>query len=387
MSSRDGWRRVKFGDVVRHVKEKVDPESSELERYVAGENMDTDELQITRWGTIGDGYLGPAFHRRFRSGQVLYGSRRTYLRKVALADFDGICANTTFVCETKDPDVLLPELLPFLMQTEAFHAHSIAQSKGSVNPYINWPDLASYEFDLPLLETQRSLVRKLNVCADLRRKRRRLLERCGVAERVVLEEVFNPAWPTVRTDQAGQVQLGLQRHPKYQTGKHSKPYLRVANVGDDELFLDDVLTMDFAGNDFEKYRLQAGDVLLNEGQSIELVGRASLFEGEIQECCFQKTLLRFRPSPEVDPLFALSWFRRAFYRGELSKLARRTSSMAHLTAVRFRAFPFPLPPLSEQKRVAERMRVLRDARLQLRRQLTSDRSTMARIAERLLQAT
>src|SRR2546423_5416596 len=89
MNSRDGWRRVTFGDVVRKVKETADPESSGLERYVAGEHMDTNELQITRWGAIGDGYLGPALHRRFRSGQVLYGSRRTYLRKVALADFDG----------------------------------------------------------------------------------------------------------------------------------------------------------------------------------------------------------------------------------------------------------------------------------------------------------
>jgi len=118
-------RTVKFGDVVRQVKDRVDPETSGLERYVAGEHMDTDDLRIRRWGTIGDGYLGPAFHMRFRSGQVLYGSRRTYLRKVAVADFDGICANTTFVVEPNTPE-LLPEFLPLVMTTEAFHAHSIA---------------------------------------------------------------------------------------------------------------------------------------------------------------------------------------------------------------------------------------------------------------------
>ncbi len=104
--------------------------------------MDTDDLRIRRWGDIGGDYLGPAFHMRFKPGQVLYGSRRTYLRKVAVADFEGICANTTFVFESKDPTVLLPELLPFIMQTEAFHDHSIKQSKGSVNPYVNFSDLA-----------------------------------------------------------------------------------------------------------------------------------------------------------------------------------------------------------------------------------------------------
>src|SRR5687768_13982097 len=132
---------VKFGDVVRQVKDRVDPTESGVERYVAGEHMDTDNLHIRRWGDIGNGYLGPAFHMRFKSGQVLYGSRRTYLRKVAFAEFEGITANTTYVIEPKDPDVLLPELLPFIMQTDSFNEHSIKQSKGSVNPYINFSDI------------------------------------------------------------------------------------------------------------------------------------------------------------------------------------------------------------------------------------------------------
>src|SRR5678816_4182031 len=114
----NGWRKVRFGHAVRQVKDRVDPETAGIERYVAGDHMDSDETRIRRWGTVGDGYLGPAFHMRFRRGQVLYGSRRTYLRKVAVADFDGICANTTYVLEPKDSEILLPELLPIIMQTE-----------------------------------------------------------------------------------------------------------------------------------------------------------------------------------------------------------------------------------------------------------------------------
>lgn len=156
-----GWQRVKFGDVVRQSKEKADPETSGLERYIGGEHMDTDDLRLRRWGEIGTGYLGPAFHMRFKPGQVLYGSRRTYLRKVALADFDGICANTTFVLESKDSQVLLPEFLPFLMQTEVFHAYSIKSSKGSVNPYINFSDLERFEFTLPSIHEQRKILELL----------------------------------------------------------------------------------------------------------------------------------------------------------------------------------------------------------------------------------
>lgn len=125
--------------------------------------MDSDDFRIRRWGTIGDGYLGPAFHMRFKPGHVLYGSRRTYLRKVAVADFEAICANTTFVLEPSTPE-LLPEYLPLVMTTEAFHAHSVEQSKGSVNPYVNFRDLGWYEFVLPSTEYQRDAVELLAAC-------------------------------------------------------------------------------------------------------------------------------------------------------------------------------------------------------------------------------
>jgi type I restriction enzyme S subunit len=152
-----GWKKVKFGDVVRQCKESVDRDNNPFGRYVEGGHMDSDNIHIRRWGEFGADYVGPAFHRIFRKGQVLYGSRRTYLKKVAVADFDGITANTTFVCETKDQSIFMQELLPFLMLTDSFTEHSIRESKGSTNPYINWPDIAKYEFPLPPLDEQKRI--------------------------------------------------------------------------------------------------------------------------------------------------------------------------------------------------------------------------------------
>ncbi|MGK8511804.1 restriction endonuclease subunit S [Nocardia asiatica] len=151
------WKRVTLGEVAVSSKEKVDPSAGSVSRYVAGEHMDSDDLTIHRWGDVGDIALGPAFHRRFRPGQILYGSRRTYLRKVAVADFDGVCANTTFVVQSRDEKVLLQDFLPFVMSSEPFHAFAIAESKGSVNPYVNWSDIERFEFDLPPLDEQRRI--------------------------------------------------------------------------------------------------------------------------------------------------------------------------------------------------------------------------------------
>jgi type I restriction enzyme S subunit len=260
---KSGWRRVKFGDVVRQVKDRVDPETAGLDRYIAGEHMDTDDLKLRRWGDIGTDYLGPAFHMRFKPGQVLYGSRRTYLRKVAVADFEGITANTTFVLAPKEPNVLLPELLPFLMQTERFHDHSVKQSRGSVNPYVNFSDLAWYEFALPPLEEHRLLVRMLTRIVAKIEELSSASMTVDVALRSQLIDSFRPHrgtrdrfppnWPVLTVSDAGSVQLGQQRHPKFKNGTNVRPYLRVANVMDGYLMLDDVLEMHFPEKELGKF--------------------------------------------------------------------------------------------------------------------------------------
>ena len=153
--------KVKFGDIVKDVKINVDRDNNPYEFYVAGDHMDSEDLYIRRRGRFATDDVGPAFTRIFKPGQVLYGSRRTYLKKVAVADFEGICANTTFVFETKDSMVFEQRLLPFLMLSERFTNWSVSHSKGSTNPYVLFSDLASYEFDLPSLKEQKVLAEKL----------------------------------------------------------------------------------------------------------------------------------------------------------------------------------------------------------------------------------
>ena len=119
--------------------------------------------------------MGPAFTRIFKPGQILYGSRRTYLKKVAVADFEGICANTTFVLESKDETIFDNRLLPFVMLSDAFTRWSISHSKGSTNPYVLFSDLAGYEFDLPDIEEQRALADKLWAAYRLKESYKKLL--------------------------------------------------------------------------------------------------------------------------------------------------------------------------------------------------------------------
>ncbi|MEN6299975.1 MAG: restriction endonuclease subunit S [Anaerolineaceae bacterium] len=148
------WSKVVFGDVVRNVDETVrDPQNSGLERYVGLEHIDPESLHIQRWGLISE---GTSFTRRFRKGQVLFGKRRAYQRKVAVAEFDGLCSSDILVFEPKD-DRLLPELLPFICQSDGFFEHALDTSAGSLSPRTKFKELARYEFPLPPLDEQRRI--------------------------------------------------------------------------------------------------------------------------------------------------------------------------------------------------------------------------------------
>ena len=118
-----GWTRVAFGDVVRLCRERTsDPAAQGFERYVGLEHLDPRDLAIRRWGNVAN---GTTFTTVFRQGQVLFGKRRAYQRKVAVPDFTGVCSGDIYVLEPSNDRHLLPELLPFVCQTDSFFGHAI----------------------------------------------------------------------------------------------------------------------------------------------------------------------------------------------------------------------------------------------------------------------
>ncbi|WP_301175632.1 restriction endonuclease subunit S [Actinomadura geliboluensis] len=159
-------------------------------------------------------------------------------------------------------------------------------------------------------------------------------------------------WTWRQVKELGDVQIGRQLSPSQKYGPHMRPYLRVANVHDGYIDYSDVLDMNFTPSEFEVFSLKPGDILLNEGQSIDLVGRSAIYDGP-PGMCFQNTLIRFRSWGGVLPEFAQAVFSRWLCTGKFSKIARQTTSIAHLGADRFASMLFPVPPLEEQRRIAE----------------------------------
>lgn len=160
-------------------------------------------------------------------------------------------------------------------------------------------------------------------------------------------------WTWCAVEEAGEVQLGRQRAPQHHDGNDMRPYLRVANVLENRLDLTDVKWMNFTPAEFETFELLSRDILLNEGQAPDLLGRPAMYRGEIVGCCFQKTLLRFRAKNGIVPEYALIVFRHYMRSGRFKRESRITTNIGHLTQVRFVVMEFPLPPESEQHAIVE----------------------------------
>ena len=151
---KSAWKRVTFGDVVCNANNSVrDPASSGIDRLIGMEHLDPGDLKIKRWGSLKDGIT---FTRRVSPGQTLFGKRRAYQRKVAYAEFDAICSGDILTFKA-DEAQLLPEFLPFLVQSNKFFDHALSTSAGSLSPRTNWRDLSTFEFDLPPLEEQKRI--------------------------------------------------------------------------------------------------------------------------------------------------------------------------------------------------------------------------------------
>jgi type I restriction enzyme S subunit len=145
---------------------------------------------------------------------------------------------------------------------------------------------------------------------------------------------FSGKWEERRVCDMGDVLAGKALNV-HGAGRQ-RPYLRTKNVLDGRIDTEDVLEMPMTEAEFERFCIRRGDVLLNEGQSLELVGRCSIYTDELAvPCAMQNQLLRFRAKPTTAPSFAEHLFRRCQQDGTFASIATQTTSVAHLGSVRF----------------------------------------------------
>ena len=349
MSAPAGWQSTTLG---------------ELGRYLNGRAFKKHE-----WATSGrpiiriQNLTGSSEHFNFFAGEAedryvvrpgdLLVSWAATLGAYSWQGPEGVLNQHIFKVESKiDPKFhkyLLDHKLAELMQ----HTH------GSGMVHITRGRFDSLPVQVPNATEQRQIVEllddhlsRLDAAAAgmaLAGRRSRALVKSILIDLIPDEFAYPRHWRRSAVAGAGTVQLGRQRHPDWHIGPNMKPYLRVANVFEDRIDGSNLKEMHWDEGTFERFKLQPGDVLLNEGQSPEFLGRPAIYRGDPADVAFTNSLIRFKANPEVLPEFALLVFRRHMHAGRFTRESRITTNIAHLSASRLKSVEFPIPPLPEQR--------------------------------------
>lgn len=223
---------------------------------------------------------------------------------------------------------------------------------GSTFSAITQKDLRAIEIPLPPLAEQQRIAAILDKADALRAQRRAALAKLDTLLQATFLHLFgdpvtNPmGWEVKLFDEVCESRLGKMLDAKQQTGKHLRPYLRNANVQWDSFELDDLLEMDFDENDREKFRLESGDLLICEGGE---VGRSAIWRGQLEDCYYQKALHKARVNPKLATPEYLLYYMWLMAKNHGLKDHTTSVTIAHLTGVKLKRLPVPLPSLEKQQ--------------------------------------
>ncbi len=328
----------------------------------------------------------------FQPGQVLFGKRRAYQRKVAVADFSGVCSGDIYVLETMDPKVLLPELLPFICQTDAFFNYAVGTSAGSLSPRTNWTSLADFGLPLPPADAQRTFLDLVEAASAVIESLRTVKYRIEQIRDSYLSECFpeNLAQRCSITAEAqvrhlsdlAEIRTGLALGKKLDASEVvERPYLRVANVQDGVLDLAEIKTLRVKASELDRYSLLRGDVLLTEGGDFDKLGRGAVWREEVKNCLHQNHVFAVRPKPELIRSEYIAALARSPHGKRYFRMcAKRTSNLASINKKQLCAFPVIYLPLDAQDQVLSALQRIEEQELAAAKRLSEALRMRARLA-------
>ena len=293
--------KVKLGDVAIEHKETCGG-SKDGYPIVGLEHLTPEEVTLTAWDEDSDN----TFTKVFRKGNVLFGRRRAYLRKAAVAPFDGICSGDITVIEAI-PDRILPELLPFIIQNDGLFSFAVGKSAGSLSPRVKWEHLKNYEFELPSMDRQRELAELLWAMDTTKKSYQKLIAATDELVKSQFMEMFGDpvtnekGWPIVRLDSVADIRIGpfgsLLHKEDYIEGGHA--LVNPSHIIDGKIVPDQELTVsDEKYNLLSTYQLEKGDVVL--GRRGEM-GRCAVVIVSGMLCGTGSMIIR--PNGKIRPYF------------------------------------------------------------------------------------
>ena len=332
------------------------------------------ERIVSAYETITIEGLENSASRLIPKGSIIVPTRMA-LGKVAINDIDVAINQDLKALLIKENEKLDYEYLFFYIKSRGKYLES--SGKGATVKGISVKELADLEVPLPSLQIQRKIASVLSIANSLIHKRKQAIAKLDELVQSVFFEMFgdlaknDKKWNFLRLDETASITSGVTKGKKYNNVNLIKvPYMRVANVQDGYIDLREIKEIEVSMDDYERYRLMNGDVLLTEGGDPDKLGRGAVWQSEIENCIHQNHIFRVRVNADMlNPYYLAACTSSSYGKRYFLKMAKQTTGIATINMTQLKNFPVPLPPLSMQNEFEKKKKEIEMIKTQMLSQL------------------
>ena len=371
--------KYRFDQIAINSTEKKKPAEEDRFTYLGLEHLDSGTLRVTRFGTE----VAPVGEKLvMHKGDVLFGKRRAYQKKVAIAPFDGIFSAHGMVLRPKE-DVIDKDFFPLFISSDYFLDAAIKISVGSLSPTINWRDLKELEFELPDLTAQHKLAEILWSINDTMEAYKKLISATDELVKSQFIEMFGLPDNNMKGyhlgtigDVISDVHYGTSAKAS-ENGKYI--YIRMNNITyEGTLDLADVKRINVADSELENYVVRYGDVLFNRTNSRDLVGKTCVYDRK-EPMIIAGYIIRLRMNDQVIPEYLSLFMNTRYAKKLLLGMAKGAVGQANINAKELQKIQIIIPPIDEQKQFAAFVRQSDKSKFELEQALAELNATYKRI--------
>ena len=373
--------KYKFEQIAINSTEKKKPVEADRFTYLGLEHLDSNSLQVTRFGSevapIGEKLV-------MHKGDVLFGKRRAYQKKVAIAPFDGIFSAHGMVLRPKE-NVIDKNFFPFFISSDYFLDAAIKISVGSLSPTINWRDLKELEFELPNLAKQKELAEVLWAMDATKQAYQKLLAATDELVKAQFVEMFGDFEQNtkgIEITTIGQLfNVGSSKRVFQKDWKkegvpfyRAREIIKLAEKGfvENELFITEEMYKKYAS----RYGVpQPGDIMVT---GVGTLGICYLVKSTDRFYYKDGNTLCFHSLGRIDSRFVVECYKMPFIRNQIKANAGGSTVGTYTieTACKTRIFN---PPMDKQQEFVTFVRQSDKAKSELERTLAELTATYKRI--------
>lgn len=378
--SKAGWSRVRFDQIATSVSERAEPGPDDNEMYVGLEHLESGSLRVRKWGAE-VALIGTKL--RMWEGDILFARRNAYLKRVALAPHDGLFSAHGLVIRPKE-GMVLPDFLPYFMQSDLFMERAIGISVGSLSPTINWKDLAEQVFLLPPLQEQARLLEPLVAAGRVRDELSIVAESAATAMRSLCKKLFVEPRKSIARTRIGDiatVRSGTtpsRKNPDFWGG--NVPWLPTGKVNDRYIYAADECITDLALRNCSLRMIPAGSTLvamIGEGTTR---GKSAILK---IDATTNQNFAAVSPGESVVPEFLFYQLESCYE--PLRHWSHGTNQHA-LNAKLVSDFPIWVPSLEEQREIVVEVAALERQRVAAENRRDNFQSVYRKISDNVLEA-